>query len=91
MPRRTIAAACAALLLCTPAAYAARIEGVDFAQSFSWRGEKLELTGIGLLRYYAGEPGTSVLVRVEQVVIVNLNKGYVIGTAPFLAGPTVWA
>ncbi len=43
-------------------------------------------SGIGLLRYYAGEPGTSVLVRVEQVVIIDLKNARVIGVAPYLAG-----
>jgi hypothetical protein len=51
MLRRTIAMACAATLLSAPAAYAARIEGVEFAPDFEWGGKQLRLNGIGLLRY----------------------------------------
>jgi hypothetical protein len=51
MIRRTIAMACAVSLLASPAAFAAKIEGVDFAPGFEWGGTQLRLSGIGLLRY----------------------------------------
>ena len=41
----------AAALLAAPSAHAVVIEGVEFAESTDWRGTRLALNGVGLLRY----------------------------------------